>query len=92
MPRSTLAIEFPHPEKQRFSYGPKVLLNGEEVPGLREITVQWELNCLPVATLTIGLDKIDIDAEALLQIRALMQAQQQLETRPTVVAPLPGDE
>lgn len=85
---SKLSVELYNPNPRHT----KVLLNGEPVPGLRGVNVDWQIDKLTIATLTIALEELHVDTETMIQLRALMEAQQQPETRPTVVAPLPGDD
>lgn len=84
---STLSIE----QLEPYPRSTKVLLNGQPIPGLRGVTVEWGTQSATIATLELMIDELHVSAEVMVQLRALMEAQQP-ETRPTVVAPLPGDE
>lgn len=70
MPWSKLSVEL----HDANPYKAKILLNGIEVPGLRELTIDWAHDNATIATLTIGVEELHIDTVTMIQLRAIMEA------------------
>lgn len=62
--------------KGRVGYGTHVYLNDFEVPGLEAITLTMRVDDVAQCDLTIAVDTVDVDAETMLQLQALVDAKE----------------
>jgi len=67
----TLRIEGDAP----LGYRTTVKLNGTEVPGLRSLRLEMTNADMNVVTLVIGVGEVDVDAEVLAELTALVERQ-----------------
>jgi hypothetical protein len=50
-----------------------VRLNGQEVPGLRELVLEISAENATVVTLVIGVDDVDVDADTIVALQAIVK-------------------
>ena len=60
----------------------RVWLDGLDIShGLQSLTVQWSMSEITMATLTIGIREVDMDAQTLAHLTAVVERQQEASAK-----------